>query len=395
MAAISPAQDVKRAVLPIVPVTPKLSLAEIVELSLESVRGKPLNYAERKYFISKFKTIDIGKFKAHPIKRVVDVLTQIFITDLPSVHNEDISSIDMHEVLNREIGVESESSIMEKKVSTDATVDSLLQQPKTLQRIFNPKAVQKSVYMILDSRYRDRTVTDPTILRWSVTTPQGNFMPDSSALTTMPLRDIISMNMTPFRFPNARNAITNSHRVSVEIIELNSQSMIANRGQKRIHFMFNINETDSPQFSPYELTDIGNAKTHFKFHTPIVQLDTISLRFGNPLLNIALDPDQLYATVSPIGVQTLLTFSQPHYCVIGDEVILIDFTTDAPNADKPIIDILNDINGHAITAAPVPNVMRINVDITGLTGVIPSTTLIYLNSKRIICNMEFTHVFDG
>lgn len=369
------------------PSPPKLSLAEIVELSLESIRKKPLSYAERKFFINKFKTINNEKFRSYPIERVVDALTKIFMEDLLSVHNEDISSIDIHEVLNHEIGVEAESSIMEKKAPINATVDSLLQHPKTLQRIFNPKAVQKSIYIILDSRYRDRTVTDPTILRWNLTTLQGNFMPESTALTIIPLRDVIAMNMTPFKFPSVQNIHTNSHRISAEIIELNSQAMIANRGQKRIHFMFDIDKNTN------DLTDIGNTKTHFKFHTPIMQLDTISLRFGNPINNISLDADQLYATISPSGIQTLLTFQQQHNCIANDEIIIIDFNT-THTSDKPINDILNNINGHTIASTPTPTTILLNIDISGITGVISSPTLIYLNSKRIICNMEFIHTFD-
>lgn len=374
--------------------SPPKSLAEILELSLEATRGKPMNYAERKHFINKFKTINMSKFKSHPVKRVIEVLTQIFIDDLSKVRNDDFTAIDMHEVLTREIGDEAESSIMEKKVATDATVDSLLQQPKTLQRIFNPKAMQKSVYIILDSRYRDRTVTDPTILRWSVTTPQGNFMPDSTALTTMYLRDIIAMQMSPFRFPNARNAYTNAHRLSAEIIELNSQAMICNRGQKRCHFMFDITKTGNATYSPYDLAVIDSSKTVFKFHTPIVQLDTISLRFGNPTLNIALDPDQLYATITPSGIQALLTFTQPHYCVVGDEIISSDFTTSMPIADKATIDLFNVPNGNIITSIPLANTMTIAVDLSTLNGVISNPVLIYLNSKRIICHMEFIHIYD-
>lgn len=369
----------------------RLSLPELVELSLESTRGKPLNYAERKYFINKFKTINYNQFKSHPIKQVVAALTQIFTADLATIHNEDITSIDMHEVLTHEIGAEAESLTLEKKVDATASVDSLLQYPKTLQRIFNPMATHKTVYIILDSRYRNRAVSDPTILSWNVTTPQGNFMPESSALTTAPLRDIIAISMTPFRFPNARHAFTNAHRISAEIIELNAQAMIGHRGQKRAHFMFDIEKTDSTDYSPYELRDIGNVQTHFKFHTPVVQLDTISLRFANPLVNIALDPDQLYATLTASTTQTLITFTQPHYCDINDEVIVTNFTTSAPITDKAIIDTMNSIYGYTI-AVPTDSTMLIDVDITSLIGIIVPNTLIYLNSKRIICNMEFTHV---
>lgn len=377
--------------------SPRLSLAELVELSLEANRGKPLNYIERKFYISKFKSIDPVKFRNHPITQVVDALTKIFIEDFKSVLTEDLSSIDMHEVLKHEIGKDAESAIIEKKAEPNATIDSLLQKPNILQHIFNPKARQQSTYMLLDSRYRDRTITDPTLLKWSVTSPQGNYIAETSAITPIPLHDIVSITARPFRFPNARNIYTNAHRVSVEIVELNTQAIICNRGQKRFHFLFDIERTGAASsYAPYEIRDIENQTAHFNFHTPITQLDTLTLRFGNPFINIPLDPDQLTATLTSIGAQTLLTFSQPHYCEALDEIFILDFNTTNPITDKTIIDLTNNINGWIInippTLPPTSNTMIINLDISTLTGAIIAPTNIYLNSKRISCMLEFVYI---
>lgn len=372
----------------------KMSLAQLVELSLEITRNKPLNHAERKYFINKFKSIDSSAFKSHSVKNVVSALTNIFIDDLTKVHNEDLSAIDMHEVLNKEIGDEAESTVLEKKVKPNDTVNSLLQHPNTLQRIFNPKATHKSIYVYLDSRYRDRTVSDPTILRWNLSTLNSNILTDTSALSIKPLRNVISAKMTAFRFPRAAYAYTNAHRVSAEVIELNSQAIMLS-GKKRAHFLFDIVRTgSSSSYAPFELKDIENNATEYNFFTPVMQLDTISLRFGNPIYNISLDPDQLYATITSVGVQAVITFTQPHYCTALDEIFIIDFNTTNPVADKAIIDSMNNINGWQInippTLPPTDTTMTIDVDLSGLSGIITPNTFIYLNSKRINVLMEFT-----
>jgi hypothetical protein len=371
-------------------------IAQLVEAAITSARKKPLTFAERQFFVTKFKEIDLDKFATHPIKQVITALVTILSEDLKVIRDEDMSAIDIREMQIAEIGTEAESAVIEKKVDQGTTLDSLLQDPRTLQRIFNPEATLRRAYLVLDSRYRNRVSGSQQIFSWNVSTPSGNYDTNTTALTTIPLHDVVKIKVYPFRFPNTDNANTNSHRLSIEIIEFNQQAMITHNN-KRAHFLLDIERTGAVgSNSPYELKDVGNSIAEYIFHTPIVDINTVSLRFGNPLQNVTLDPDQLPATLSAVGVQTLLTFAQPHYCATIDDIFILDFTTTNPAADRVQIDQINSINGWSINVPPSPvptaTTMLIDVDLSGLVGTIVAPTQVYLNAKRILCRIEFTYI---
>ena len=376
----------------------RIVLSRLVEELIVNNRAAPLTFAEKKCFDIKFKEIDVERFRGYQLETLAETLATVLTEDISKARDEDMKLIDVHEMQVREIGNNAESVIVEKKLPLGTTLDSLLSEPRIIQRIFNPQATQRNAYLILDSRYRNRAGGSQQIFTWNISTPTGNYDPLTTAITTIPLRNIIKIKMFPFRFPRADNAVTNAHRLSVELMEFNQQAMVG-IGNKRMHFMFNIARTGAADTNAsYELNDIGNSMAEFTFHTPIVDINTLSLRFGNPIQNITMDPDILTATLSTSGIQTLLTFSQPHYCVALDEIFILDFTTTDPAADKNIIDQMNRVTGWQInpppSVLPGASTMLINLNIIGLVGAIVSPTQIYLNAKRIITHLECTYITD-
>ncbi len=364
---------------------------------IKQKRKVPLLEHEARYIAQKIKSVDLSLFSGKPFCNVVSALATLINNELNKLPKfETDECIDVHEMLVKEIGNEPETSLLEKKVDEHATIDTLLHSPHVLQSIFNPQALWRKAYLILDRKYQADNSNNTTEFKWNIATTGKSYNPLSTVVTTAPLRDIIKIKMFPFRFPNSANTITEFNRLSVEIAELNTQAYIITHANKRFHFAFDIERTGAPGTTePFIMNDIGNSLTEFEFHDPIIELNTITLRFGNPERLISLDPDSLRGTVSSVGAQTRITFTQPHLCPLGTTVVLSDFkTTDLVN-DATEIELLNDPDGWAITALTSTTV-TIDVDISGLVGaIIGNPFSVYLNAKRFGLKLELTYIADN
>ena len=373
------------------------SLFSAVSNGIIKKRKTPLREHERTFIRQQIQQLDSTQFKGKPITSIIAILIELFSTNLdklPKIPKE--LPIDMHEILANEIGKDPETSLLEKKVDKAATVDKLLQSPYVLQRIFNPSALYRKAYLILDRKFQTSDINNINEFKWHIASTNRSFDPFITAATTAPFKDIIKIKMFPFRFPNSENTVTEFNRLSVEIMELNSQACIFTHINKRFHFSFNI-ELLGPdtRIDPYNMNDIGNSFAEFEFHDPIIELNTITVRFGNPETLINLDPDSLYGVVSAVGAQTLITFTQPHYCPIGSTIVISDFNTTNPISDAAIINLLNNANGLVIVALTTLTI-TIDIDISGLVGIIDGNPFyIYLNGKRFALRLELTYLANS
>jgi hypothetical protein len=370
----------------------------IISIGKEIVkkRKKSLQDHEKRYIMQRLSKLDLNLFKGKPINRIISKLTELITNELGKLPKlEEEGPIDVHEMLKKEIGREPETSLMEKKLEEHVTVDSLLQNPAVLQSIFNPKALRRKAYLILDRKFQAKDTNNINEFKWHISNTSKAYNPLTTAATTAPMRDIVKIKMFPFRFPNSTDTITESHRLSVEIVELNTQAYIITHINKKFHFVFDIEPTSSGNTEPYNITDVGNSLAEFEFHDPIVELNTITIRFGNPEALIHLDPDSLYGTISALGAQTLITFTQPHFCSLSTTVVISDFNTTNPLADASEIAIMNDPTGWEIVAMTSLTI-TINVDISGLNGAIVGNPFyIYLNAKRFVLRMELTYITNN
>lgn len=366
-------------------------LIKTVAAGIVQKRRQPLLDHEKRYIADRIKGLDLKLFSGRSVSDVLTSLVNLLhgeLIRLPKAQRE--QPIDVHEMLVQEMGKDAESYINDRKVEDADTIDSLLRSPRTLQTIFNPDALRRTTYLVLDRRYQASASDNVTSFTWNIANASKTYDPLTTAATTANLRDVVSMKMLPFRFPNTTNALTGTRRLSVELVEFNNIAYIATADNHRFHFIFEIASTGSG--TPYVAGDIGNNLAEFTFHDPIIEVNTLTLRFGNPNKVVSLDSDRLNAVASAFGAQTVLTFTTPHRTAIGDYVYISGFTTSSVVSDKALIDVVNSVNGWPATAVST-NTITIDVDLTTLVGVIDVTPIpVYLGGKQFIINLELTYL---
>lgn len=371
----------------------RAKLSKLVERSIIAKRRKQFTHEEYVVFKQKIAAIDLSLFAQHSVQQVIPVLTEIIIDSLKTVVSQDTKAVDIHEILRNEIGTEAEGGQLTRRVAATATINTLLRTPKILRHIFNPAATHTTNYLLLDSRYRNRAVADPTVnFQWHVAAFGTTYDASTTAVASEILHDIIKIKIFPFQFPNTPNAIGDTSRLGVEFVEFDAQAMMFPAYNKRLHALFAISRTAAaPSDAPFTCNDLGQSPTEFIFHTPFTEVTNLTMRFSNPYYNLTLDPDQLPATITSVGVQALLTFTSPHHCEVGDIVQVLDFVTTMPLDDTVQITQMLDVNGWAIVVV-TPTTMLIDVDLSGLAGVIVGTNQIYLQAKRFVIRLELTYI---
>ncbi len=355
-------------------------------------RKKPITPEEVNYLKQRIKQINKKILANKKIEELLPALVSVYSQELDKLpKNTQYDELDIHSILVAELGKESESISGPKVVEKNATFDSLLQTPRLLQRIVNPQALKRKTYLLLDRKHQAKDANNITEFRWNVTDISHPY--DSSmAVSTMPINDIVSIKMYPFIFPSALYTLNETKRLSVEIDELKNQAYVAPAYNKRFHFVFSVQNLTNDSNTQYNIDDLGNSDCVFDFHDPIIELNTITLRFGNPFYNLSLDPDQLPATITSSTNKALLTFAQPHNLDVNDIITISNFITSNANADSAQITLMNNKNGWPATITSDTTV-TINVDLSGLVGtIINNPYMIYLESKRFVVRLEIVCV---
>jgi hypothetical protein len=371
-------------------------LASKVIQEIKRKNNVDLNNEEIIYINNKIKQIDQTLINSKPITTLIDVLTRVYINDLKEKnikeHDKKQNDLDMHDVMNKQINYDLETHSCMRGIKKDSTIDSLLQTPKILQAIFNPSALKYETYLILDRKFQAKDCNNINEFKWNISESSKNYDPKTTAITTIPLKHITSIKLYPFIFPNTLYAKSDIKRLSVEIIELNNQAYIAAAYNKRFHFALSVQNLSTDPFSKYNVDDVGNSECIYNFHDPIMELNTITLRFGNPFYNLNMDPDILPAVISSAGAQTLLTFNKPHKLEVGDYIVIENFITSNPDIDNVEINLINEKNGWPIVALTAFTA-TIDVNLSSLAGTILNNPYnIYLESKRFIIRLKILGV---
>lgn len=368
----------------------KQQLVTAVIKGISDGRKKPLSSDEIIFVNNRINTVKIDDFRGQKITAILSALIKVISHDLIKRPSKLDDQVDIHDVFVREIGMESDSALSTKKVDESATVDSLLQQPSTLQRIFNPAALHRKAYLILDRRYQSKDANNVTEFKWNITNTSKHYNPLTYAITTAPLQDVTKIKLFPFRFPNTTNLLTSRNRLAVEILEFNTQGYVITQSQRKVHFILDITPVSGT--SQYNATEVCDSVAEFEFHDPIVSFETMTLRFSNPETILSLDADSLSATISPSGAKTLLTFTTPHNTIGTDILIISGFTTSLPVDDAAQIAALNNTNGLAIDTVVNPLLILVNVNISTLAGVISNPVTVYFDTKRFSLRLELTYI---
>jgi hypothetical protein len=345
--------------------------------------GRSLSFEENTFLLKKIRSLDTTIFTEHDVNVAIDTIAGVMLDNLRKVYSTDLGQFDMQTYQSKVIG-KAEAATVLKAAKTD-TVDSLLSSPLVLQNIFNPAATKRTNYLLLDSRYRNR-LDNRSDLQWNINSIGTNYDPNTTAVSSNEIHDIVKIKIFPFKFPG-NSYVHSSDNISIELVELNNQSFMAPANNKRLHFMM---EAATGNNSQYTLNDIGQNPTEFSFQKPITELNTLTLRFGNPFLPIILDPDQLTATLTASGANTLITFNTVHNCNVNDYITVLNFATSSSLNSTIVSNMLNPY-GLLVTAV-TSNTITVGINLSSLVGTIVGTSNVYLNSKRMIIRLELTYL---
>jgi hypothetical protein len=339
------------------------------------------------------KFIQANKNNTNSLKKAFPTFMDIVINDLlnpESIHSalSEPANIDIHEMLKVEILDSSKKKVVATP-STQSDITSILGYSDgfNLQRIINPSSIMSTAYIILDRKYHSNLSFNENEFTWNLAIQGQGFNRNSSAISSAPLKDVVGIRMIPFRFPKSENAITSMKRISILIHELSSHSYVSVDQNRRFHFLFDLTETGAGDSDPYELDDSGQNISEFDLHSKVQEIQSITLSFGNPFLKFSLDPDRLTANITSFGIQTILTFTQPHKCQVNDYFVISNFLTSNMSEDLIIVYFLQFISGWPASAVTATTA-TLDLDISGLVGVIENPSDIYLEAKRFIIPLQ-------
>jgi hypothetical protein len=335
------------------------------------------------------KFIKANKNDTSALNKSFPTFMDIVINDLlnpESIHSalSEPAHIDIHEMLKVEILDSSKTKVVATP-STQSDITSILGYSDgfNLQRIINPSSIMSTAYIILDRKHHSNVSFTENDFTWNLAIQGQSFNGNSSAISSAPLKNVVGIRMIPFRFPKSENALTSLKRISILIHELSSHSYVSVDQNRRFHFLFDLTETGTGDSDPYELNDSGQNIAEFDLHSKVQEIQSITLSFGNPFLKFSLDPDRLTANITSVGIQTILTFTQPHKCQVNDHFVISNFSTNNMSADLIIAFFLQFPTGWPASAVTASTV-TIDLDISGLAGVIDQPSNIYLEAKRFI-----------
>ncbi len=385
--------------------TSELIVKQVLK-NVSEINKRQLTTEEKLYIVRGFRQINTDLYMGKNVNDIISVLSNTFSQELKRMNSQkEPEIIDIKELMITQMGKNPETMLIQPVINDAETVDSLIKEPLKIQSIFNPDALRRSAFLRLDRKYQTQSTNNINTFKWSIAviSEGANYDPTTSAATTSSLTGIVECHIRPFRFPNTLNALNGRRRLSLQILEFSNQGWVLAPSTRRIQFIMELVQTDNTGLFQYDAKDIGQNRTEFKFFSPIMQLPTITLQFGNPETILNLDPDNGYTSVAASGVQSLLTFFQKnsdgtytataHNCAVNDLVMISNFNTTDPSGDRAEITLMNDTNGWPIATIPSATTMLINIDISGLAGAIVGSPFpIYLDSKRFCIEMRLTYL---
>lgn len=254
-----------------------------------------------------------------------------------------------------------------------------------IRKMINPKSIYKQAYLSLDSKYRLSENDGTNYVSWNIL--NNSLISNGSASIVGSLGDIVAIRIYPCRIPYKQTAINNLKRISILIDELRAQSYIAHEN-RRYHFMCTA-ESDGNMINLLSLPT--PLDSWYKFATPVVRFDKISLTFGAPLVPVIFDKDRLNATVSYVNPSRFI-FAEPHNLLTGDNVTMEGFTTGDPSGDAAQINALNSVYGNDVVRVDDYTIEILSADLSTATPIITQVIQIYFQSKRFFIPFEITYI---
>ncbi len=245
------------------------------------------------------------------------------------------------------------------------------------------KPREKSIRVLLDSRYRVRATT-PSTFTWSLTSQPSNSPGVASAQSGM--GNVIYMQIEKFFIPYVPDADNVYQKVSMLVEELGMTSVMAHEN-RHYHMMFDTEVVTNRILLTPEHDD------KFRFNDPIYVIKRLTVTFAAPLTPLTFLPDFYPITVSSFapGI-TYLSFPVEHFVSDGEVVIVSGFTSAAPQVDFTAINAVNNPVGNVV--AVIDNfTLSITVDTSTVSFLAsPPSVEAYITTRRIFIPVRFVYV---
>jgi hypothetical protein len=244
---------------------------------------------------------------------------------------------------------------------------------------------EHSIYMLLDSRYRNRSA-GPNVFQWTVSSTPSD---SNGVVSTMaPMQNLIYMQFSSFRIPYSAAADNVYQKISLLIEELQFSAVMAHEN-RHYHALFDTEVQSNRILCEPSVQDEGK----FRFNEPINYLKTITITFGGPLNDLTFLPEFFSVTVTSNGVNsTYINFLQDHNVSDGEQIYIVGFNTAAPATDFAAIASINNDLGHTVSV--VDNVtLEITADLSTSTLISPNPAVeCYITTRRILIPIRFVYL---
>ena len=371
--------------------------------SIKKDLGRNLIATEKLYLINLLKNVNPVVFNTKHPQEIADIIKKKVLDEIKSQLYGPTDDVDIHEILKNEIGVGTEDTSASDDSLTTQVTNSFANQASIssflgvstigdINKIINPSQIEKTSYILMDTRYRILDDDGTASFRWNFV--NNNNTAQGTVNTINDVQNITSFKVLPFKIPYVSNGDNNYDLITMSIEEFSAQSYIGHENRK-FHFIFSTEVKDRW----IELDPTYNGNGVFKFASPITRIESLTLTFASPLQAIIFDTDRFnahiyaYSDVNDIQKNTQIISSIPHNLETGDLVYISNFATTNVLIDSTIISSINDKNGITITKIS-DMIFSIDIDTTPLVTVYNSISV--TNNSQIIIgiNTRFLSLFS-
>lgn len=378
------------------------NINNLAGLLIKKLKKNNLRNDEKQYFLNFLKNQNYKhlneKFKGN-INKINERILLLYLQKI----NTKMEYTDIHETLKLAINNKETEAVAENKYAnqlkikegfdnsvdlTDVITKLTFEQLINFTKIINFQSLWKDSHVIIDSRYRNLSITRLDEFSFSfIQNTKQKIEGSGSIYAHGETRQIVEIEIPSFSIPFVSNADNYYRKITMTIKEFLAVSYEAYE-DAQFHFMFNSTEEGN-------LLRLDPIYKTFRFYKPITHLSDFTIRFGSPLAPITFDKDRLDTTLIDYSTNPLeLTFGEDHNLATGDIIYITDFTTLNPAADLTIINLINRKEGHICTKK---NAITISIIINGMAITSPDLTHVsnvYFGSKRILFPLKFKYLLN-
>jgi hypothetical protein len=334
----------------------------------------PLTIRENAILIKTFSRVNLSKYSGDP----PNVVTEAFA-------NAVIDNIEEDNILRNG----NQDKAMSSKRIFNYAIKSIfgLTDIYKIQKLFNESSLYQKNYISLDTSNANADQINTKIYTWKYLGSPN--VTSGSANTYVPLKNIVSMKLSPVKFNDYRTFRDFYGIFSLLIDEFSAQAYIGHEN-RRFHFLLEAQRKGNfLEFNPHNFNS-----GVYTFQTPIKSVDSFTISLADPFRSIDLPSSKQDCYMIYTNPLTIVTFL-PFNLATGNTVIIKNFTTNNSIADAALINAINSPTGYT-TIRLDPYKFTIPIDGTVVVDpkAYPGAYCFNLSAKSVF-TLEFTTLKDN